>query len=125
MTRIKVSKRVVVAVLCCLALAVGLAACGGDDDSSGSSSGGGSGGSSAPVMVTIDNFAFSAKPVKAGQAFSVENKDSTEHTFTADNGAFDVDVPSGKTVEVKALDAGSFPFHCKIHSSMTGTLEVS
>ena len=126
----KAHQRILAVLALCFALAVLLAACGGDDSSSGSSnsgttSGSGSGSSSGPVAVTIDNFAFSVKPVTAGQSFKVQNKDGTEHTFTANNGTFDVDVPAGKTVTVDGQKAGSYAFHCKIHSFMTGTLKVS
>ena len=53
----------------------------------------------------------------AGATFKVENKDDTEHTFTADDGSFDVDVPAGKTVTVDRAGDGrdSYKFHCKIH----------
>ena len=122
----KAHQRILAVLALCFALVVLLAACGGGGSSSGSSnSGANSGSGSGAVAVTIDNFSFSAKPVKAGQSFQVQNKDGTEHTFTANNGAFDVDVPAGKTVTVKALQAGTYPFHCKIHTSMTGTLTVS
>ena len=56
--------------------------------------------------MTIEDFAFDVQPVTAGTSFEVENEDSTDHTFTADDGAFDVEVPSGETVTVDALDAG-------------------
>jgi plastocyanin len=62
--------------------------------------------------------------VTAGEPFSVVNEDDTEHTFTADDGSFDVDVPAGETVTVDALDAGTYDFHCNIHASMSGTLDV-
>jgi len=128
MKTVKAHQRILAVLALCFALALLLAACGGDDSSSGGSNSGAaaaSGSGSGAVAVTIHNFAFTAKPVKAGESFQVQNKDSTEHTFTANNGAFDVDVPAGKTVTVKALQAGTYPYHCKIHSSMTGTLTVS
>jgi plastocyanin len=137
MMRSMISKKVLVVSASCLLLALGLAACGGDDSSSNSdattattssaSSGTTSSGSnaSAGVAVTISDFKFSTKPVKAGESFQVENKDDTEHTFTSDDGKFDVKVPAGKTVTVDALTAGTYKFHCTIHSFMHGTLEVS
>jgi plastocyanin len=137
MKTVKAHQRILAVLALCFALAVLLAACGGDDSSSGSSNttasgssnttaaASGSNSSSAAVAVTIDNFAFSVKPVTAGQSFKVQNKDGTEHTFTANNGAFDVDVPAGKTVTVDGQKAGTYAFHCKIHSFMTGTLKVS
>ncbi len=126
--RSMISKKALVVFASCLTLAFGLAACGGGDDSSssGTTAAAASGSNtSAGVAVTIDNFAFSTKPVKAGESFQVENKDDTEHTFTSDDGKFDVTVPAGKTVTVDALTAGTYKFHCSIHTSMHGTLEVS
>ena len=138
-----ISKKAFAVFASCLLLALGLAACGGDDDDSSSSnattattssattnsasSATTSSGSnaSAGVVVTVDNFKFSTKPVKAGESFQVENKDDTEHTFTSDDGKFDVKLPAGKTVTVDALTAGTYKFHCSIHSFMHGTLEVS
>jgi plastocyanin len=131
MMRTMTTKRWIVVILCVFALAVGLAACGGDDDDSSSSnatsaSTSSGGGTPSVVAVVADNFSFKVSgPVAAGQSFQVQNKDDTEHTFTADDGAFDVDLPSGKTVTVPAQKAGTYKFHCKIHSSMTGTLDVS
>jgi plastocyanin len=147
MMRRMISTKALLLVPCALALGFGLAACGGDDSSSSSttrpsatststtsSSATSSSASSqttagasksAGVVVTIQNFAFKSNPVQAGQSFQVENKDSTEHTFTADDGAFDVDVPAGKTVTVDGQTAGTYKYHCKIHSFMHGTLEVS
>ena len=129
--RSMISKKSALALLCAAALVIGLAACGGDDDSSSGNSGttaAASNGdqSGGAVAVTIEGFAFDAQPVTAGASFKVENKESTEHTFTADDGSFDVDVPAGKTVTVTApATAGTYAFHCKIHSSMKGDLTVS
>jgi plastocyanin len=132
MTSIISSKRKsLLVLLAAFAFVVGVAACGGGGDDNGGSSNATSATTAAKssngsgVAVTIEGFAFDAKPVKAGQSFQVQNKDSTEHTFTANDGTFDVDVPAGKTVTVDALNAGTYKFHCKIHTSMTGTLEVS
>jgi plastocyanin len=54
------------------------------------------------------------------------NKDSIEHTVTADSaGGFDVSVPSGGTATFTAPNAaGSYAFHCSIHPNMHGTLVV-
>ncbi len=74
--------------------------------------------------MTIQDFTFDVSEVAGGTAFEVQNDDSTDHTFTADDGAFDVEVPEGETVTVDALDPGTYEFHCNIHRDMTGTLEV-
>ena len=138
-----ISKKAFAVFASCLLLALGLAACGGDDDDSSSSNAttattssattssassattASGSNASAGVVVTVSDFKFSTKPVKAGESFQVENKDDTEHTFTSDDGKFDVKLPAGKTVTVDALTAGTYKFHCTIHSFMHGTLEVS
>lgn len=146
MMRVMTVKRSFLALLGAGLLVVGASACGGDDDDGGGSEtttvdttttedGGSSGtttaetnaseGGGGAVAVTIEGFAYDVQPVTAGQPFDVENKDTTNHTFTADDGAFDVQVSAGSTESVDGLDAGTYAFHCTIHPSMMGTLEVA
>jgi len=47
------------------------------------------------------------------------------HTVTADDGAFDVSVAGGSGASITVDTPGSYPFHCNIHSSMTGTLIIT
>ena len=96
-------------------LAVGLAACSSSSKTS-----------SAKADITIENFTFTASPVKVGSTVTVQNNDSVSHTVTADNGAFNVTVHSGSTATFKApAAAGTYKLHCNIHSSMHATLTVS
>jgi plastocyanin len=98
------------------ALALILAACG-------SSSGGGS---RAAGGVSIKNLTFTSTPVKAGSTVTVTNNDTVMHTVTSDdNKSFDVSVDAGKTATFVAPAAGTYKFHCKIHSQMHGTLTVT
>ena len=100
------------AVLCAVALVIGLAACGGDDDDDGGSGAVPTRRDSRPDRRPTaararcrhdrQDFTFDANAVPAGASFEVENKDSTDHTFTADDGSFDVEVPAGETVTVDA-----------------------
>lgn len=79
----------------------------------------------AAAAVTIRDFTFSPDPieVRAGETVVIANVDGVEHTFSADDGAFDSGVidrsGSGK---VTAPAPGTYTFACQIHSSMTGTL---
>jgi plastocyanin len=78
--------------------------------------------------VTIKNFKFSPSPlkVKAGSKITVENADSTTHTFTANNGAFDTgDIESGSSASVTIKEPGTFAYHCQIHSFMKGTIKAT
>ena len=71
----------------------------------------------------------------AGQAFKInyENKDQITHNIqileshSASEALFDAGlIPAGtKTLDVPALKAGTFAFHCKIHpAAMSGTFIV-
>jgi plastocyanin len=114
-----------------LALGLALAACGSSSKSSNkssSSSTNSSNGSStnSAADITIQNFSFTTKPVKAGATVTVVNKDTTEHTVTSDDGSsFNKSVPAGKTVTFTAPSkAGTVKFHCSIHTFMHGQLTV-
>lgn len=87
-----------------------------------------SGSAAAPDTVVIKNFSFSPKPitVKTGAAITVANNDSITHTLTADNGAFDTgDLGGGRRSSVTVDRAGTYPYHCSIHTFMHGTARVS
>ncbi len=98
-------------------LALGLAACSSSSKSSVPA---------ANASITIQNKSFTPSPVKAGSTVTVQNKDGFSHTVTGDNGEFDVTVNGGSTATFKApATAGSYKFHCNIHSSMHATLTVT
>lgn len=56
----------------------------------------------------------------------MQNKDGVAHTVTADSGAaFDVMVPASGSASITAPSKpGTYPFHCKYHGNMHGTLVV-
>jgi plastocyanin len=86
------------------------------------------GSAAAPDTVVIKNFSFSPKPitVKAGSTITVINDDNTTHTLTANNGAFDTgDVGGGQDGRITVDRAGTFAYHCTIHTFMTGTARVT
>jgi len=77
--------------------------------------------------VAIAGFAFSPKDVTVtvGDTVTWTNSDATAHTATADDGSFDTGtIGANGTGTATFSTAGSFPYHCKIHSSMTGTITV-
>ena len=74
------------------------------------------------AAVTISGFAFSPQTltVAKGTAITWTNKDSTTHTVTSDSGIWDSgDLAPGKTFSYTFNQTGTFPYHCKIHLSMT------
>lgn len=80
-----------------------------------------------PRPIVIENFAFSNLEVKAGTTLTIQNRDGTEHTFTADDKSFDAGhVPAKGSVQFTAPKAaGTYKVHCEIHSTMKGELKVS
>ena len=114
------------------ALGAGLTACGSSSKTatpvaSGSTTPGASTPASDTGQITIDsNFTFTTTPVKAGGTVTVKNTSNSQHTVTSDNtGGFDVTIDAGKTATFTAPAAGTWKFHCNIHTFMKGTLTVS
>lgn len=79
-------------------------------------------------QVTISNFAFAPASitVKKGTKVTWTNQDSTAHTVTGTNGGPDsAPFGSGASYSYTFTTVGTFPYHCTIHSSMTGTVIVT
>jgi plastocyanin len=130
------------AALLTVALVTATAACGDDDDDASSSdttttesdtttttasdgttttASDGTGGADATLDVTELKFNDVSAP--AGGTLDVVNSSGTEHTFTADDGAFNQDLPDGQTITVDVpTEAGDYPYHCDIHPFMKATL---
>jgi plastocyanin len=111
-------------------LALLVTACGGDDDGSTATGGGGAPaetGGGGGTTITIADFAFDPDTITVSDAteVTVTNDDSTAHTFTADDGAFDVELDPGASETVNVDVSQTTGFHCEIHPEMTGTIEVS
>jgi plastocyanin len=90
--------------------------------------GGASSGGGATASVTAQNFAFSPDSVTVSSGtvkITVTNKDSTEHTFTLDDGSSSTNLDPGKTVTITLDLSKTVGWHCSIHPSMTGTLNVA
>lgn len=116
------------------ALMVGLlAGCSSSGKSSTASSGssGGSGGASSGNAVSIKSFKFAPTElkVKSGTKVTWTNQDSTTHTATSDDSSavkFDSkDMKQAKTFSFSFAKAGTYKYHCTIHTYMTGTVTVS
>jgi plastocyanin len=111
-----------VVVAAAVGLFAGLAACGDDDASSdGGSASDGSG--SADATLEVDSISYSDVTAPAGGTLEIDNTSGVNHTFTADDGSFDVDYDAGETVDVDVpSEPGDYPFHCNIHANMKATL---
>jgi plastocyanin len=63
--------------------------------------------------------------VNAGTTITWTNKDAIAHTVTSDAGLFDSgNIGSNGTYSYMFSTAGSFPYHCNIHTSMKATVVV-
>jgi len=83
--------------------------------------------SSSSVEVDISNFSFGPNEleVKVGTTVTWTNKDNAEHTVTADDGTFDSGtLGKGSSFSYTFTEAGSFPYFCEFHYSMTGVVTV-
>jgi len=65
--------------------------------------------------------------VTVGQTVSWHNTRGTTHTSTANGGAWNTgNIAAGATsTPIQMNTAGSFPYECSIHPTMTGTLTVN
>jgi plastocyanin len=80
------------------------------------------------VEVSIQGRAFGPGKVtaKVGDVIVWTNKDSVPHTATLDDdscttGSLGKDASGALVFSV----AGTYPYHCRIHPDMTGTIEIS
>ena len=77
--------------------------------------------------VTLANFAFSPATlnVQVGTTVIWTNNDSTTHTVTSESGVFDSgNLATNATFSYTFNSAGTFAYHCSIHTSMTGKVVV-
>jgi len=80
------------------------------------------------TSVSISGFAFgpAAIQVSPGAVVSWTNSDNTDHTVTFSStsvGAIAAFASGTKTLAMPSA-AGTYAYHCSIHPTMTGTVEV-
>jgi plastocyanin len=81
----------------------------------------------ATSAVNIQNSAFAptSVTVKVGDTITWTNRDAFSHTSTSDTGAWDTGVIiAGASRSVTFTSAGTFAYHCSIHSFMKATVIV-
>lgn len=81
------------------------------------------------VTATMANIAFNPASITAGVGDTITwtNNDSASHTATvkSDPTCTTETLANGATGSIVFNTAGSYEFFCKIHPTMTGTIEVS
>jgi plastocyanin len=124
----------VLVALCLAALVVvAVGGCSGGSTSSGStsttpaasSSSGGASSSGGGVTITEQNFSFNPQTatVKVGDTVTWTNADSVAHNVKIDGQELGPQ-NQGESKTWKATKAGTYPFSCIIHPSMTGQITV-
>lgn len=77
--------------------------------------------------IAISNFKYAPETVtvKAGDVVEWKNTDFVPHTATADDGTFDTGrIDAGATKRIVVTKKGRFPYFCRYHQGMKGTLVV-
>ncbi len=118
--------RKLLSLLCVVVFAgLVLAACGGGDEDPAATSEAQE--ASATTEVDISDFKYvpEAITVAAGDTVTWTNSDEAPHTATADDEAFDTgDLDLGDEGEITFDEPGSYPYYCRFHAFMRGTVEV-
>ena len=99
-------------------LLVLVAACGSSESAAPTSGGG----------IEIIGFKYNGSlTYKPSQKVTVTNEDPTQHTLTDKTGLFStgtIDPSGGAATFITPAQPGSYPFVCRFHPTMTGTLTV-
>jgi plastocyanin len=76
--------------------------------------------------LVIDQMKFGPIPsgLRKGDVLIWINRDMLRHSATAVNGVFDIDLPAGARKRMVLTRTGSFPFTCRYHPGMRGTLSI-
>lgn len=88
---------------------------------------------SGTIVVDMQDYEFRPKAltVKKGSTIVFVNKDSSKHTATDDQGAFNSkDIDAGQSFSLTLDQPGVFPYHCEYHGDrggvdMAGTITVT
>lgn len=77
--------------------------------------------------VTVANMMFGPTPpeLHVGDAIEWVNADIFQHSATARDGSFDVDLPAKAKARTVLSHAGAVDFYCRYHPGMTGRLAVA
>ncbi len=77
------------------------------------------------VWMKNTSFTPSAISIAVNTTITWTNKDGMTHTVTDNGGSFNSgNIGNGGTFSHQYTTVGTFPYHCAIHSGMTGTVTV-
>jgi plastocyanin len=116
-------KNTITAVLVALLAAVIIAGCGDDNKTTNPPPDGGG----FPISIVSETQGFSPDPatISVGDAVVWTNDDGVPHTSTSNTGVWNSgSIAAGQTFRRVFSAAGTFPYHCSLHPTMTGTIIV-
>src|SRR5579885_3147742 len=78
------------------------------------------------ATIVIDQLAFKPPPLDlhVGDTVVWQNHDIFQHSATANDGSFDVELPAGGSGKAVMKHAGTIIYVCRYHPGMTGKLTV-
>lgn len=78
-------------------------------------------------VIEVKNMAFGPGPedLHVNDVVRWVNHDVVDHTATAEDGSFDVILPSGGSGVVRLKEAGVINYFCRFHPGMNGRLKVT
>jgi plastocyanin len=77
-------------------------------------------------VIVIKSLAFrpAAADLQVGQAVEWDNEDIFQHSATAKDGSFNVELPPHSKKRIVLRRAGRVAYYCRYHPGMTGVLQV-
>jgi plastocyanin len=81
----------------------------------------------ATYTLTLANMAYGPAPdgLRVGDAIEWVNADIFQHSATARDGSFDVDLPPHAHARTVLTKPGQIDFYCRYHPGMSGRLAVA
>ena len=78
-------------------------------------------------MLGGNSYSPNPASVQVGQQVRWHNGDGTVHTATQNGGGFDTGLisPGATSAPITITTAGALNYHCTVHPSMVGTLNVT
>jgi plastocyanin len=79
------------------------------------------------ATVVVDKLAFGPAPagLRVGDTVQWVNQDLFEHTATAPDRSFDVDLKPGKRGRLRLTRPGDLVYTCRLHPGMRGVLHIA
>ncbi len=77
------------------------------------------------VFMNMNSFSPSSLTVTAGTTVVWENQEAVTHTATSNTGVFESgNMGKNDKFSYTFTTVGTYPYHCKFHGGMTGTIIV-